>query len=337
MILVTGGTGLVGTQLLFDLTASGKSVRAIKRKSSSLKALEKIFRLRSKDAGNQLRRIEWVDGDVTDYISLEKAIQGVDEVYHCAAVVSFDPKDKPMMMHINVEGTANVVNAALAKGIRKLCFVSSVAALGRAAEDTVIDESADWIESNENSSYAVSKYAAEREIWRGVAEGLEAVVVNPSIIFGPGDPQKSSAKLLATARKGNPFYTKGQNAFVDVRDVSRIMIRLMESDIVNERFVVNADNCTYQHIFNLMAEGFGKKAPSVHVRPWMFEILWRFDKLRSLITGTSPLITRETARTSGKRYFYSNQKVKKALGYEFISIEQSIKENCALFAKFIDE
>ncbi len=337
MILVTGGTGLVGTRLLFDLVVEGNSVRAIKRRSSSFKMLEKIFRLLADDADDLLSKIDWVDGDVVDYLSLEAAMQDVDEIYHCAAVVSFDPKDKAMMMKINVEGTANVVNAALAHGVRKLCFVSSVAALGRAAEDTVIDESADWVETKENSAYAVSKYAAECEVWRGVAEGLNAVIVNPSIILGPGDPKKSSAKLLATARKGNPFYTKGLNAFVDVRDVSQIMIKLMQSDIVNERFVVNADNCSYQHIFNLMAEGFGKKVPSVHVKSWMFEFLWRFDKLRSIITQQSPLITRETARTSGKRYYYSNEKVKKTLGYEFISIEQSIKENCALFAKFIDE
>ena len=331
MILVTGGTGLVGTRLLFDLTSNGKKVRAIKRKSSSHAMLKMIFQALSNRAVELLNRIEWVDGDVQDYVSLEAAMRDVEYVYHCAAVVSFDPKDKSMMMQTNVEGTANVVNAAIAHGVKKLCFVSSVAALGRAEENTLIDEKADWIDSKENSAYAVSKYAAEREVWRGVAEGLNAVIVNPSIIIGPGDPHKSSAKLLTTAMKGNRFYTLGMNAFVDVRDVSRIMMLLVESDIVNERFIVNEGNHTYRYILNAMAEGFGKKPPTLNVKPWMFEIIWRLDKVRSLVTGTSPLITRETARTSSKRYLYSNDKIRRVLNFQFIPITESISENCKWF------
>jgi dihydroflavonol-4-reductase len=331
MILVTGGTGLVGIRLLFDLVAKGKKPRAIKRKSSSLVMLKKIFHVLSDQADEMLEQIEWVDGDVQDYLSVENAIQGVDLVYHCAAVVSFDPKDKLTMMGINVNGTANVVNASLAAGIRKLCFVSSVAALGRAEESIMIDENGEWSDSKENSTYAKSKYAAEREVWRGVAEGLNTVIVNPSIIIGPGDPIRSSAKLLSAAMKGNPFYTAGVNAFVDVRDVSRAMILLMDSNIVNERFIINQNNYPYRHILNLMAEGFGKKHPHVEIKPWMFELLWRVDKLRGLISGTSPLITSETARTSSKRYLYSNEKICKALNFSFIPIEDSIKDNCNWF------
>jgi nucleoside-diphosphate-sugar epimerase len=331
MIFVTGGTGLVGTRLLFDLVADGKQVRAIKRKTSSLAMLEKIFHVLSDRAEELLKQIEWVDGDVQDYLSLEVAFQGIEQVYHCAAVVSFDPKDKAMMMRINLDGTANVVNAALDTGIKKLCFVSSVAALGRGEENIMIDENGDWSDSKENSAYAKSKYTAEREVWRGVAEGLKAVIVNPSIILGPGDPHKSSAKLLATSMKGNPFYTEGVNAFVDVRDVSRTMIQLMESAIVNERFIINQGNYSYRHIFNLMAEGFGKEHPRVEVKPWMFEILWRLDKFRNMVSGSSPLITRETARTSSRRYLYSNEKIRKALDFSFIPIENSIKDNCNWF------
>jgi len=331
MILVTGGTGLVGTQLLYDLIQKGCKVRAIRRKSSSTAIIEKIFRIKSGNADEMIKQIEWVEGDVQDYLSLEAAARDVEYIYHCAATVSFDPKDKPAMMRINVDGTANVVNVALAHAIKKLCFVSSVAALGRSEENIMIEESADWIESKENSAYAISKYAAEREVWRGIAEGLTAVIVNPSIIIGPGDPQKSSARLMATAMKGTPFYTLGVNAFVDVRDVSRAMIALMESEIVNERFIVNAGNYSYQHIFNLMAEGFGKKKPHIHIKPWMLELLWRSDKFRSLLTGKSPLLTRETARTSVRRYLYSNEKIRKALNFEFIPIGESISENCNWF------
>lgn len=335
MILVTGGTGLLGIQLLFDLAERGYKVRAIKRKSSSVAILEKIFRIKSNEADKLLPLIEWVEGDVQDYFSLESAMHGVDQVYHCAAMVSFDPRDKERMIKINVNGTANVVNAALEAGARKLCFVSSVAALGRSDENVMIDENAEWIDSVENSAYAVSKYAAEREVWRGVAEGLQAVVVNPSIIIGPGDPEKSSAKLIATARKGFPFYTTGINAFVDVRDVSRIMIGLMESNVVNERFILNTGNYSYQHILGLLAKEFGKKTPGIAVKSWMFGLLWRAEKIRSLITGSSPLITRETARTSSKRYFYSNEKIRKALDYRFITIEDCISENCRIFEKLV--
>lgn len=335
MILVTGGTGLVGIQLLFDLTGHGKKVRALRRKSSPVAILEKIFRMKSPEADKFLSMIDWVDGDVQDYLSLEKAMQGVEQVYHCAAMVSFDPEDKDRMMKINVEGTANIVNAALENGVKKLCFVSSVAALGRSEEDAMIDESADWIDSNENSAYAISKYAAEREVWRGMAEGLNAVIVNPSIIIGPGDPQKSSAKLLATSRKGFPFYTTGVNAFVDVRDVSRAMINLMESNIVNERFILASGNFSYQTILSLLAEGFGKKTPHIEIKSWLSGLLWRAEKFRSLISGSSPLITKETARTSSKRYLYSNEKIRKALNYDFIPIEECIRDNCRIFEELI--
>lgn len=331
MILVTGGTGLVGTQLLFDLVSAGKKVRAIKRKSSSLAFVKRIFSVLENKGPELFSQIEWVDADVQDYLSLEAIMDGVEYVYHCAAMVSFDPKDVPCMMQINVEGTANVVNVSLAHGVKKLCFVSSVAALGRSDENTVIDERSDWIASKENSAYAVSKYNAEREVWRGVAEGLNAVIVNPSIIIGLGDPKKSSAKLLATAMKGNSFYTKGINAFVDVRDVSRTMIMLMESTIVNERFIIAAENYSYQKILTLMAEGFGKPKPNIHASPFMLEIIWRLDKIRSLLSGTSPLLTRETARTSGKCYLYSSEKIRKKLSFEFIPLEGSIAEHCKKF------
>lgn len=335
MILVTGGTGLVGSHVLYDLTAKGKQVKALKRKKSSTGILKKLFSVYSTEPETLLQRIEWVEGDVRDYFSLEAAMQDVDYVYHCAAVVLFDPKDRPMMMKINVAGTANMVNSCLASGIKKLCFVSSVAALGRSGQDVMVDETCDWIDSKENSVYAISKYAAEREVWRGIAEGLQTVIVNPSIIIGPGDPKKSSVQLLKRASQANSFYTEGVNAFVDVRDVTRAMIHLMDSNIVNERFVLAGSNISYHHLFNLMADGFSNKRPSIHVKPWIFELLWRIEMVRASLTGSSVLITRETARTSSKRYLYSSEKIRKQIGFEFIPIEVSIRENCEFFTKLM--
>lgn len=333
MILLTGATGLVGSHVLYDLTSSGQHVRVLKRKTSSVLIIKQLFSIYSSNPEELLGRIEWVDGDVKDYFSVEEAMNGIKHVYHCAAMVSFDPRDLQQMMKINVEGTANVVNACLAQRIEKLCFVSSVAALGRSGQDVMVDETCDWIDSNENSGYAKSKYAAEREVWRGIAEGLKAVIVNPSIIIGPGDPGKSSVQLLKMASKGNRFYTQGVNSFVDVRDVSRAMIELMQSNLVNERFVLTGGNYSYRHLFNLMADGFGHKRPSIHVKPWIFEILWRAEKLRSWITGSSALISRETAGTSSKRYYYSSEKIRKVLNFVFIPIERSIGDNCQYFAQ----
>ncbi len=332
MILLTGATGLVGSHVLYDLTSDQQHVRVLKRKTSSTSILKNLFAIYSNNPEELLGRIEWVDGDVQDYFSVEEAMQGIDQVYHCAAMVSFDPKDQPLMMKINVGGSANVVNACLASQVKKLCFVSSVAALGRSGQDVMVDETCDWIDSKENSEYAKSKYAAEREVWRGIAEGLDAVIVNPSIIIGPGDPGKSSVRLLKMASKGNPFYTEGINSFVDVRDVSRAMIELMQSNLVNERFVLAGGNYSYRHLFNLMADGFGLKRPSIHVKPWIFEILWRAEKLRSQMTGSSALISRETAGTSSRRYYYSSEKIQKALNFEFTPIERSIIDNCKYFA-----
>ncbi|MFO7613423.1 MAG: NAD-dependent epimerase/dehydratase family protein [Bacteroidales bacterium] len=332
MILVTGATGLVGSFLILELLKKGSTVQALKRPASDLTMIRNVFDRYAENAGDLFNRIEWVEGDILDIFSLEDAMEGITEVYHCAALVSFLPGDRKKLMRVNVEGTANVVNAALEKNIRKLCHVSSIAALGRPeSQHEVIDENLVWKASKNNSNYAVSKYGAEREVWRGVAEGLDAVVVNPSVILGVAGPSMGSSRLFNVVWEGLKFYPPGQNGFVDVRDVAWAMVLLMESDIRNERFILNGENVTYKRLFDLIAEGFGKKGPQIGVGPVLAGLSWRVEKVLSGIKGRKPLVTRETARTAVQRYEYSNQKILRTLNFEFTPIEETIRHFCDVF------
>lgn len=332
MILVTGGTGLVGSQLLLDLALKGENIRALRRENSSLAVVKKIFSSYS----ILFEKIEWMVGDITDIFSLQEALKGIDEVYHCAAIVSFDPGDTQKMLDININGTANVVNICLENKIRKLCYVSSVAAINRISEEEIINENSHWKISDQNSNYSISKYGAEREVWRGIAEGLNAVIVNPTIILGPGNWQTGSAAMFNQVWKGLKFYTEGTSGFIDVKDVTRTMIYLMESDVASERFIVNAENLEFRKIFDWIAEGLGKPKPSIFINSFLRGIAWRIERIKKFVYKTTPLITKETALSAGKKITFSNEKIKKIINFEFISIEQSVKNTCKLFLEEVN-
>lgn len=323
MILVTGGTGFLGSHLIRALVAEGKPVRALYRNQPSN---------RLQDISD---KIEWVQGDILDVCALEDAMNGVTQVYHCAAVVSFQAGAKDRLMKINVEGTANVVNLALDAGVKKLLYVSSVAAIGRAKENAPVTEDSEWQESGNNSWYAISKYQGEMEVWRGIAEGLDAVIVNPSIILGAGFWNDGSGALLKNAWKEFPYYTTGVNGFVDVEDVVKAMILLMDSTVGGERFILSAENWDYQRLFSTMAHALGKKPPHIAVKPWMAEMVWRMEKVKGMIIGKHPLVTKETARTAQLKVYYENDKVLKALpDFRFKPLETTIKE---ISASFLEE
>ncbi len=333
MILVTGGTGLLGSHLLLELTRGGGKVRAIKRSQSDLGLVNRIFTAYGSNDLALLKSIEWVDADLLDYYSLAEALQGISEVYHCAAIVSFHPTDKEQMLKINIEGTSNLVNACLESGVKKFCHASSIAALGRSENSNNIDESVTWKSSKRNSAYSLSKYGAEREVWRGIAEGLNAVIVNPSVILGPGRWHTGSSELFSLVWKGLSFYTKGINGYVDVRDVARAMTTVMHKELFGERFVVSAENLSYAQLFAEIATNLGKKPPSIQVRPWMGKLAWRLFAVKGFFTSKKPAITRETARSANNTHFYSSRKLQEATGFEFISIKQSISEISALFLR----
>jgi len=327
MILVTGGTGLVGSHLLFDLAKKGESIRALKRENSSLQDVRDCFAYYSESADELFDKIEWVNGDMLDTDSLDGALEGITKVYHCAALVSFKKADKDQMKNINVEGTRNIVDACLDHKIEKLCFVSSVAALGTPEEkEDPVSESTPWSPEDKRSGYSISKFNSELEVWRGIEEGLDAVIVNPSIILGPGQWHKGSSLLFTTVAKGMNYFTRGITGYVDVRDVSKAMVQLMDSDIKNERFLLNADNCSYEFIFKSMAKALNLPEPSKYASPLLTGIGWRLAYMKKIFLFQEPGFTRATARSSHNRTYYSNQKIKDALDFEFISVEDSIKD-----------
>jgi dihydroflavonol-4-reductase len=333
MILVTGGTGLLGAHVLLRLLDAGKQVRALHRSARSLATVRDIFRHYTDDPDALMQGIEWVQGDILDIPSLQDAMTGVREVYHIAATVSFEPKDREFMFKVNVEGTANVVNLCLEQEAR-LCHVSSVAALGRVEGQGIINEETPWKDSERNSNYGKSKRKAELEVWRGMAEGLQAVIVNPCIILGPGDWTQSSAALFTKVWKGLPYYTEGENAMVDVRDVAEVMVTLMERDIMGQRFIVSADNFKLRDVVNLIADGLGKKRPATKASPMLMALAWRLEKLRSVLTRSKPFITRETADNALHVSHYDNSKLLAALpDFRFRPLEQTVKDVSAMFLR----
>jgi dihydroflavonol-4-reductase len=315
MILVTGGAGLVGKHLIIQLLARGKKVRAIYNKTPLHNFNNENF------SATQC--------DILDVYALEEAMQDISEVYHCAAIISFAPKDEKILYKINVEGTANVVNACLYTGVKKLLHVSSIAALGRAKEGGMINENMHWSQEKSNSLYGHSKYLGELEVWRGVAEGLDAVIVNPVIILGDGNWNEGSTKIFKTVYDGFPWYTTGTTGFVGAKDLVKAMIALMQSNINNEQFIVSAENSTYQNVLCKIANGFNKKIPSKKVTPLIAAITWRLDAIKSFFTGSSPLITKETAATAQAQITFDNTKLLKALPeFSYESIDKTIKEVC---------
>ena len=322
MIFLTGGTGLVGAHILLKLTESGQKVKALKRKRSSLTVIKNIFSHYKKT--DLLKSIEWIEGDLLDLFSLQEGIKGCNTVIHCAAIVSFNPTDFKRVMKINVEGTANIVNICLENNIEKRAYISSIATLNN-EKNQVRTEDSFWKESKSNSQYAKSKYLSEQEVWRGIEEGLNSIIVNPSVILGPGDWTKGSSQMFEKVWKGLKFYSSGSTGYIDVLDVAKCVVKLLEKEIINERFILNAENKKYRDIFDSIAENLNKPKPHIKVSPLIKEIAWRIEWLKSFITNKSPLITKETANTAMKNKSFSNEKIIKALDYKFIPIEESIK------------
>jgi len=331
MILVTGGTGFVGAHLLYHLTKEGETVKALKRPGSESKLTRKIFSYYAEKPNEQFNFIQWVEGDLLDYYSLTDAFAGVDHLYHAAAVVSFHPEDKSKVIRTNVKGTANVVNAALEQKVKKMGYVSSIGVLGRADNQGLTDEETYWKSSSKNSLYSKSKYEAEREVWRGMAEGLNAFIVNPSIIVGPGNWQAGSPQVFETMWKGLKFYTTGVNGFVDVNDVAKAMIRLMTGNYSGERYIISAENVSYKQFFEWMADAIGLPAPKYKAGPVLSGIGWRMLKVKELFTGKKAAITRETAHTANQVYHYSNRKFLDATEMKFTSVKESVERTAKLF------
>ena len=321
MILVTGATGLVGSYLTRQLLQRGYPVRGLRRATSDLRLL-----------GSAANQVEWIEGDVTDIFSLQAAMLGVAQVYHCAALISMQPRDLDRMIRVNVEGTANLVNTAIEAGVQRLLYVSSVAAFGRPeGADRVIDEQLDVKDSTDNFAYYKSKLYAEREVWRGIAEGLPAVIINPATILGGGHFSTTPNNIFDQIYKGLPFYTTGSNGWVDVRDVVAIAIRLMESNIVAEKFIVSAQNASFKDILFAIADALHRPRPYLEAGPILGAVAWRLAAVQSLFSSAAPLITSDSATIAQLSMRYSSAKVEETLGYEFRDIYSTITEVAALY------
>jgi dihydroflavonol-4-reductase len=334
MVLVTGGTGLVGAHLLLHLIENGETVRAIFRNSESIKKTKSLFDLYTKT--DLFDSIEWIHADILDVPSLERAFPGIEYVYHCAALISFDPKDENLIRKTNIEGTANIVNFCIANDIKKLCFVSSIAALGDLKEyEKIITEETEWNPEKPHSDYAISKYGAEMEIWRGQQEGLDAIIVNPGVIIGPDFWEQGSGILFKKVKEGLSFYTMGTTGFIAVPDVVQIMYQLMGNSqqteqISNDRFTLIAQNIVFREVLNTIAVSLGAKKPFIHVRPFFIEVLWRTDWILSNVFGQKRKLPYATAKASYSKNIYSNEKIKSALKTEFLDIHQYIKAMLSL-------
>ena len=331
MYLITGASGIVGSHLMMNLLKKDLPIRAIYRSQAAIEKARSNFKLYGNETLSLFDKIEWVPGDVTDIPSLEDALVNVNYVFHCAATVSFKKSDYDLMQKVNVEGTANLVNCCLKSDVKKLCHVSSTAAIGDTDKERFITEKLPWKKGKFTSNYSITKYQAEMEVWRGAEEGLEVVIVNPSIIIGAGDWSTSSAELFNKVWTGLKFYTLGKTAFVDVRDVARAMDELLHSPIKNEKFLLCSENWTYQKLFNHIATVLGKNKPSIRVRSWLLGIIWRFEAVRSFIFNGSPIVTKETAHSSMNTKEYSAEKIKQALSFQFIEIEAAINHTGTLF------
>ena len=317
MILITGCNGLLGSRLASALTEQGMAVRGYIRESADLGLLSSELQA----------KIEWFKGSLFDSHTLLEALDGVDTIIHTAAVVSYSPARVKEMYHTNVQGTATVVNAALAsKSVKKLVHVSSIAAIGRAINKTLVNEDDLWVESDHNTHYATSKYLSELEVYRGFEEGLEGFIVNPSVILSPGDIYKSSARLFGYILKGGKYYTEGTINYVDVRDVCNLVLKLMDKDVlVGERYILNAGQTSYKELFDSIANAFEVKAPYKLAGTVAKGLLWRAEYLRSLLTGSEPLITKETARLSGISHEFDNYKIKQLFNYQFHTLDETSK------------
>jgi nucleoside-diphosphate-sugar epimerase len=332
MILVTGATGLVGSHLALRLIENGEKVRAIYRNEQSRTQVKSLFE--GYEKRDCYESIEWINADLNDLTTLEIAFEGIQRVYHCAALVSFDPKDEKALRKINIEGTANVVNFCLAKNISKLCHLSSIATLGDLKEkETQFSEKSEWNAEKNHSDYAITKYGAEMEVWRGQQEGLSVIVFNPGVILGPGFWNKGSGSLFLNVAKGMPFYTNGATAFVGVDDVVALMIKGMNSEISGERFVVVAENNTFKELLSLIAEALQLKKPSVLIPFWVTELTWRMDALYAMVFRQKIRFSKETARASQERNTYSHNKVKETFGYDFKNTKECILDTVTLQSK----
>ncbi len=325
MILVTGGTGLVGAHLLYYLINSGENVRAIHRKSSDLEAVKNVFSFYTNQPEPLFNKIEWMVADITDVPSLTPAFKDIDYVYHCAAYISFNPRHYPVLKKVNVEGTANIVNFSLSQGVKKLCYISSIATLGKTVNGGLITEETEYNPEDDNSVYSITKHEAEMEVWRGTQEGLDAVIVHPGVILGEGIWSSASGGILCTVSKGIKYYTTGGVGIVDVQDVVKSMISLLNSSIVNEHYILVSENISYREFLSKIALSLNKKAPSKPIKKWVMLAFTYIDWFSNKLFKTKRKLLKATVSTLYKTRTYDGSKIEKEIDFNYTPYHNTIE------------
>lgn len=325
MILVTGATGLVGSHLLYFLLQKEEKIRAIYRSEKKIESVKKVFSFYTDDVDTLIDKVEWFKADITEVPAMIPAFVDVEKVYHCAALISFNPKDYREMRKVNIHGTAIIVNLAIDAKVKKICFVGSIAAVGNSLKNEAITEENEWNKEEDNSGYSITKFGAEMEIWRASQENVDVVIVNPGVILGSGFWNSGSGKLFSKIDKGFKYYTEGITGFVGVKDVVSIMIKLMESSVKNERFILVSENKSFKEVLFAIAAALNKKPPSIKVKLWQSGFAWRFAYIASWFTGKEPLLSKYSARSAHSVSKYSSEKIKKTIDFSFTSIQEVVE------------
>lgn len=331
MILVTGGTGFVGAHLLLKLVRKKQPVRAIYRNKKKFEIVKRIFTYYSNEAEIFFNKIDWVEANLNEIPSLIEAFKNVTHVYHCAAYVSFEPDKFDLLQKTNIEGTANIVNFCIANNIEKLCYISSIAAIGKPKLGDITIESNEWNPEADNSVYAITKYGAEQEVWRGTQEGLDAVVINPGVIIGPGIWNYGSGSIIKIIQKGLKYYTSGSVGYVAVNDVVNALFLLMQSNVKNERFIIVSQNWSYKKFLNICANALNVKPPNKEAKNWLLQIGWRLDWLKHKISGNRRVLSKQLADTLVSESQFNGDKIKSSIVFEYSDLEIAIKETCKLY------
>lgn len=325
MVLVTGATGMVGSHLLYFLLKENTKVRAIHRKDSDIKAIKKVFALYTKEVDVHFNKIDWVDADITDIPALTLAFKNITHVYHCAALINFDPSMYKLLKKANVEGTSNVVNLCLANNVKKICYVSSVATLGKTLNNQPINEESHWNPDDKNNVYAITKYGAEMEVWRGTQEGLDAVIVNPGVIAGTSPDGDGSGIIASLGSKGIPFYPSGSMGIVDIQDVIKGMLLLMASEAKNERYVMVGENIMYKELLSKLAILFGKNPPTKRLSKRIMFFLSRIDWLLNKLFGVKRKLVKATVRSMFTISLYDSSKIKESFKFQFTPVDETLQ------------
>jgi len=325
MILVTGGTGLVGAHLLYALVKGGDQVRAIHRKSSDLEAVKNVFSYYTNEPDLLFDKIEWMVADITDVPSLTNAFKGIEYVYHCAAYISFNPRHLSILRKVNAEGTANIVNFSLAEGVKKLCYISSIATLGKSNNGSLITEETEFNPEDKNSVYSITKHDAEMEVWRGTQEGLDAVIVHPGVILGEGIWSSASGGILRTVNKGVKYYTTGGVGIVDVQDVAKAMVLLLKSDLKNDHYILVGKNINYREFLSKIAENLHKKAPQKSISKGMMTAFASVDWFSNKLFRTKRKLLKATVRSLYNESFYDASKIEKEINFNYTPYEKTIE------------